>query len=84
MVHRYLDLPDIVSMMAPKPLLVQQCIHDGLYPLSGMQESVNRIAAVYEKVGAGSQFAGRFYDTRHRFTREMQSDAFVFFDQQFK
>ena len=78
--HRYLDLPDVVSMMAPKPLLVQQCTHDDLYPLNGMQESVEKIAAVYEKAGVPNSFSGRFYDTEHRFTQQMQDEAFEFFD----
>ena len=80
MIHRYLDLPDVVSLMAPKPLLVQQCKQDGLYPLVGMQKSVQKIAAIYKKAGSEKQFDGRFYDTRHRFTRQMQTDAFAFFD----
>ncbi len=82
--HRYLDLPDVVSMMAPKPLLVQQCTHDGLFSLSGMQEAVEKIAAVYDKAGMRDRFSGRFYDTRHRFTLEMQDEAFAFFDRHLK
>src|SRR5262249_10589336 len=29
-----LDFPDILSLHAPKPTFVQQCIHDGLFTLS--------------------------------------------------
>jgi len=79
-IHRYLDLPDVVSMMAPKPLMVQQCSQDGLFPLGGMKESVEKIAAVYEKAGAKKQFSGVFYDIPHRFSRAMQEDAFDWFD----
>ncbi|NOX55759.1 MAG: prolyl oligopeptidase family serine peptidase [Planctomycetes bacterium] len=82
--HRYLDLPDVVSMMAPKPLLVQQCEHDGLFTLQGMKDAVAKIAAIYEKAGAKGRFTGRFYDTLHRFTRQMQEDAFAFFDEHLK
>ena len=83
-VHRYLDMPDIVSMMAPKPLLVQQCTHDGLFPLSGMKTAVDKIAAVYNKAGAKDQFSGRFYNNEHQFTRQMQNEAFEFFDTHLK
>ncbi len=82
--HRYLDLPDVVSMMAPKPLLVQQCRQDGLYTLQGMKDSVDKIAAVYQKAGVGGQFSGRFYDGPHRFSRKMQDEAFAFFDKHLK
>ena len=82
--HRWLDLPDVVSMMAPKPLLVQQCSLDGLFPLVGMQAAVDKIAQVYRKAGVPDQFTGRFYDIPHRFSLTMQDDAFAFFDRHLK
>ncbi|MBY0523217.1 MAG: alpha/beta hydrolase family protein [Gemmataceae bacterium] len=82
--HRYLDLPDVASMMAPKPLMVQQCSKDGLFPLSGMKESLDKIAAIYKKAGVKDRFDGRFYDEPHKFTKPMQDDAFTWFDKQFK
>ena len=82
--HRWLDLPDVVSMAAPRPLMVQQCSRDGLFPLAGMKEAVETIAAVYEKGGAKDRFTGRFYDVPHKFTKEMQDDAFAFLDTHLK
>jgi len=78
--HQYLDLPDVVSMMAPKPLMVQQCRKDALYPPEGMRQSIEKIAKVYEKADVGNQFAGRFYDGGHRFDQAMQNDAFDWLD----
>jgi dienelactone hydrolase len=78
--HQALDLPDVVSLAAPRPLLVQQCSQDGLFPLAGMQAAVDKIAAVYDKAGARDKFTGRFYDRPHLFSRQMQDDAFAFFD----
>lgn len=80
--HRYLDLPDVVSMMAPKPLLVQQCAQDALFPPAGMKESVDKIAKVYDKAGVKDKFTGRFYDVPHMFTRGMQDEAFDWLDKQ--
>jgi dienelactone hydrolase len=82
--HRYLDLPDVLSLMAPKPLLVQQCSQDRLFPLAGMKEAVAKVEAVYAKVGAKDRFSGRFYDVPHRFTRPMQDEAFAWFDRQLR
>jgi dienelactone hydrolase len=82
--HRWLDLPDVVSMAAPRALLVQQCEKDGLFPLAGMKEAVANIAKVYEKGGAKEQFTGRFYDVPHKFTKEMQDAAFAFLDKYLK
>lgn len=83
-VHRYLDWPDIVAARAPKPLLVLQCRRDELFPLAGMQEAVDKIAAIYTKARARDQFTGRFYDVPHQFNVEMQEDAFSWFDEVLK
>jgi hypothetical protein len=82
--HRWLDLPDIASLMAPKLLLVQQCSQDGLFPLAGMKEAVEKWSAVYAKAGAKEKFSGRIYDAPHQFTRKMQDEAFAWFDDQWK
>lgn len=80
--HSYLDLPDVASLAAPRPLLVQQCARDQLFPRAGMKEGVEKIAVVYEKAGAKEKFAGKFYDVPHQFTRAMQDDAFAWLDRQ--
>jgi len=82
--HRYLDWSDVVALHAPQPLLVQQCSRDGLFPLAGMKESVEKIGAIYKKAGAADQFSGRLYDEPHRFTLGMQDEAFDWFDQHLK
>ncbi len=82
--HQFLDMPDVVSMMAPKPLLVEQCRQDGLYPPQGMRDSLKKISAVYEKAGVPKQFTGRFFKGRHRFDQPMQDVAFEFLDRHLK
>jgi hypothetical protein len=81
---RFLDLPDLIGCMAPKPLMVQQCSKDELYPLDGMQESLKKIAAIYSKAGAVSKFDGRFYDHPHLFSIQMQEEAFNWLDRWLK
>jgi dienelactone hydrolase len=78
--HRYLDLPDVAALTAPRALMVQQCARDRLFPAMGMKASVEQIAAVYEKAGVKKKFVGRIYDEPHHFTRTMQDDAFAWLD----
>jgi dienelactone hydrolase len=78
--HDYLDWPDLATLAAPRALLVQQCEQDRLFPLSGMRDALARIEAGYTLAGCRDQFAGRFYDVPHRFTRAMQDDAFAWLD----
>ena len=80
----YLDLPDLLGCMAPKPLLVEHCRYDALYPLAGMEESSEKLAAIYKKAGAPERFQSRFYDLRHTFSRQMQDDAFDWLDRWLK
>ena len=82
--HEHLDLPDVVALRAPKPLMVLQCQQDGLFPLPGMEEAVNKIAAVYRKCGAPEAFASKFYDVPHRFDIAMQEDAFAWMERHLK
>jgi len=77
---RFVDLPDVIGCMAPKPLMVQQCERDALYPLEGMKESLLKIAAIYDKCGASSKFEGRSYDQPHIFSLKMQEEAFDWLD----
>jgi dienelactone hydrolase len=83
-VHARLDLPDVVALRAPKPLMVLQCREDALYPPGGMEESVKKIAAIYAKAGAAGAFTARFYDLPHTFNVAMQEDAFAWFDRHLK
>jgi len=78
--HGHLDLPDVASLTAPRALMVQQCAKDKLFPPGGMKESVDKIAAVYEKAGVKEKFSGRTYDEPHQFTRAMQDEAFAWLD----
>ncbi len=79
--HRLMDLPELVSLTAPRALFVQQCSQDRLFPLDGMQFSVQRIAELYQAAGSPNQFIGRFYDEPHRWTIAMQDEAFSWLDE---
>lgn len=74
--YRALDLPDAAALHAPGALLVQQCRRDTLYPLSGMQGAVDKIARIYAKAGIAEKFRGTFYDEPHSFKPQMQDEAF--------
>jgi dienelactone hydrolase len=76
----YLDVPDVVSLGAPRPLMVLNCERDGLYPLDSMQAADRKIGEVYSRVGASERYEGRFYDVPHSLPVDMQDDAFDWLD----
>ncbi|MBI5689515.1 MAG: prolyl oligopeptidase family serine peptidase [Verrucomicrobia bacterium] len=78
--YRFLDLPDAAALHAPSPLLVQQCRKDTLFPMSGMEGAVAKLARIYAKAGAPERFRGAFYNEPHSFKPPMQEEAFDWLD----
>lgn len=77
----FVDLPDLLGCMVPKPLMVQYCRQDALYPIEGMEEAQKKLEAIYLKAGAPEKLQGRFYDRPHIFGLDMQQEAFDWLDQ---
>jgi dienelactone hydrolase len=74
--YRRLDMPDVVSLAAPRALLCINGLQDRLFPVeSGVRAAYATLAAVYGKVGAAEKFRGHLYDTPHEFNADMQSES---------
>ncbi len=71
----FLDLPDVASLNAPRPLMVINCRQDRLFPPEGMRQAEDKLRAVYRKMGAEDRFECRTYDVPHSLNRRMQNDA---------
>jgi dienelactone hydrolase len=78
--YKYMDLPDVVSMLAPGGLMVIHGTKDGLFTNEGVQAAFEKIAKVYAKAGALERFQGVTYDGPHEFNAEMQDKAFAWLD----
>lgn len=79
---RLMDLPDVISLHAPSPLMVQYNNHDRIFSLEGQKSADRKIAEIYSRMGSRRNYAGRFYDGRHKFDSEMQQDAFRWIEEQ--
>jgi len=86
-----MDLPDLVCLHAPAPLLVQYNTEDPLWTLEGQRKADAHVRVVYQKVEAGARgkggprgdapgYRGVFYPGPHKFDRAMQADAFAWLD----
>ena len=73
--HEFLDLPDVVSLGVPKPLMIINCEKDGLYTIKAMQAAADKIGTIYKKLNADERFDTRWYNVPHSFNIEMQNDA---------
>jgi dienelactone hydrolase len=77
---KYLDFPEILGLRAPLPAMVLNSHQDNLFTPSGMREGTNMLVEIYHKAGAPDHFSGLFYDGGHKFDKQMQADAFNWFD----
>jgi len=73
----WLDLPDVVTLNAPRPLMVINCNKDALFPLDGMRDAESIIRRVYDALGHADQFRCAYYDAPHSFPISAQDEAFA-------
>lgn len=76
-IHQFRDWPDVTRVGGPRWTLVQYGEQDALFSSEGMHDADAHLAAE----DATSQYRGRFYETGHVSTLEMQSDALRFLRQ---
>lgn len=77
---QWLDLPDVVTLNAPRPLMVMQCRRDALFTLEGMKDAESRIRDVYQSLGHADRFRCAWYDIPHSLPVAAQEDAFAWLD----
>jgi len=73
--YRYLDLPDLAALIAPRSVLVINGSKDTLFPPDGVDKAHRKIAACFQKARAADQQRCRVYDAPHQFNRAMQAEA---------
>ena len=78
--YRYLDLPDLAALIAPRSVFVINGSKDRLFPPEGVQAAFAKIEQCYRKAGATERQRCRLYDAPHEFNVEMQSDAWAWLE----
>lgn len=73
--YRYMDLPDVAALIAPRAVLVINGSQDRLFALDGVKAAFDKIARCYGKAGAQERQRCRLYDAPHQFNLEMQAEA---------
>ena len=81
---RDLDYPEVLGICAPNPVLVLNNRQDSLFTMPEMQRADAILTSVYKKAKAPERYRASFYDGPHKFDREMQKEAFEWFDRWLK
>ncbi len=81
---RDLDYPEIFDLNAPNPLMVLNNHEDALFTVPEMQRADSILASVYRKAGHSDRYRMSFHPGPHKFDRNMQTEAFAWFDRWLK
>ncbi|PVD10011.1 dienelactone hydrolase family protein [Streptomyces sp. CS207] len=78
---RHLDLPDVASIAAPKPMLFLGGGRDPLFTAEGVRTAYARLRAVWDSLGAAGRLRTEIWrDTGHAFPRRMQDEVFAWLE----
>jgi dienelactone hydrolase len=77
---RELDFPEVFALRAPAATMVLNCNEDPLFTLSEMKRADEIMRETFRRGGAEESYRCNFYPGGHKFDREMQKDAFDWFD----
>jgi len=78
--YRFLDLPDLAALIAPRSVLVINGSQDRLFPPQGVETAFRKIEQCFRKAGVPERQRCRLYDAPHQFNVEMQDDAWGWLD----
>jgi dienelactone hydrolase len=81
---RDLDYPEILGLALPSPVMVLNNRQDQLFSMPEMERADGILKQVYGKAGVPERYRANFYDGPHKFDRQMQGDAFAWFDRWLK
>jgi dienelactone hydrolase len=79
--YRYMDMPDLAALIAPRAVLVINGSQDRLFALDGVKTAFDKIARCYVKAGAPGRSRCRLYDAPHEFNLDMQAEAWAWLGQ---
>ena len=79
-----LDIPDMISMAAPKACMVVGGTEDLLFPPTGQKEAVRQIAESYNWAGKPDLFRSYSPAKPHCYDKEIQEEAIKWFDKHLK
>jgi len=79
-----MDFPEILGLRAPLPTLVLNDSEDQLYTLPEMQNADKILKEVYAKAKAEDKYKCSYYPGPHKFDKDMQKEAFDWFDKWLK
>jgi dienelactone hydrolase len=78
--YRYMDMPDLAALIAPRAVMVFNGSKDSLFAPDGVRAAFGKIEACFRKAGVAERQQCRLYDTPHEFNPAMQDEAWAWIE----
>jgi dienelactone hydrolase len=78
--YRYMDMPDLAALIAPRAVMVINGSKDSLFAPDGVRAAFGKIEACFRKAGVAERQQCRLYDTPHEFNPAMQDEAWAWIE----
>lgn len=59
------EMPDLLGLIAPKPLFIEAGIHDPIFPVATTREAVKELEQLYGEMGISSSFESHLFEGGH-------------------
>ena len=83
--YRYLDIPDVASIAAPRPMMLIAGEHDPLFTAAGVETAYAKMRAVWASRRAQDRLSTTIWPgLGHVFAGEMQDEAFAWLDRRLR
>ena len=70
------ECPELMGLIAPKPLLLTNGDRDPIFPLSGTQAAIQQVGEAYARLGAAGLFESEIFDGGHEISLGAVLDFF--------
>ncbi|ULL16947.1 dienelactone hydrolase [Paenibacillus sp. H1-7] len=68
------EMPDVISLIAPRPLLIEAGTNDRIFPVHGTMEAYRRLEAIYQLHDKGDRLGLDLFDGEHEISGRLAYD----------
>jgi hypothetical protein len=74
---KYAELPDIIGLIAPRPLLVESGTKDPIFPIDTTEEAFRKIEKIYNLLEAKDKIDKDIFEGEHEISGAKAYDWFM-------